>query len=147
MCHCVHTFDFPKVTAFDVWEWNSSAPALFQHSSKLNARQPWCLMFTTRCIKCGVGWILLSKVSMEANYIQSYMFCLLLVKKTTKRITHSHWSALDKMNPLTSSLLLLQEQFLESEKQKPRRRCRFSRWDYGVSPQKKVPLRQSCSLQ
>lgn len=70
-----------------------------------------------------------------------------VVKKTTKRITHSHWSALDKMNPLTSSLLLLQEQLLESEKQKPRRRCRFSRWDYGVSPQKKVPLRQSCSLQ
>lgn len=48
----------------------------------------------------------------------------------------SHSSALDKMNPLTLSLWLLQEQVLESEKQKLRPRWQFSRWDQALSLQR-----------
>lgn len=63
-----------------------------------------------------------------------------VVKKRTKK----HTLVLVSTDLLSAAP---KEQLLESEKQKPRRRCRFSRWDYGISPQKKVPLRQSCSLQ
>lgn len=139
MWHQVHRFDF-QISLVLILERETSLNLLkFEHSNKINVRQPGGITFTAHCEKCK-EW---NDTLIQGPHCKLYSVIYLLKNKTITLAL----SALDKINPLMPSLLLQQQRRLESEKQKPRCRCRFSRWDYGVRPQKKVPLRQSCSLQ